>query len=402
MLGAKVEREVSDGFDLSNGVSVEIATASHRPIRGYSIAACLADELAFWPVETAAASDEDILAAVRPAMATIPGSKLICAAVPYAKRGALWGAYKKFYGQPDASVLVWQAATRTMNSTVPRSFIDRQFELDPVSAEAEYNAQFRSDIEAWIDRAAVEKVVMPGRRELAPMPSRFRHFGFVDPSGGGQDSYTMAIAHLEGETVVLDCLREVKPPLDPAVTTGELAKVARSYGLNTITGDRYGGQWPAEQWRLHGITFKFSEKSKSDLYGELLPLINAGRIELLDNTRLVNQLASLERRTVRGSGRDTIDHPVGPNYHDDVANVCAGVCATATRTPNGLATGTYGAGGSARILWGTGPDGRRNPPGPYNPTNAPPTPRLVPIGVEMPPDPFEQRNPTAGYLRGTF
>ena len=160
----------------------------------------------------------------------------------------------------------------------------------------------------------------------------------------------MAIAHLEGDTVVLDCLREVKPPLDPAVTTGELAKVARSYGLNTITGDRYGGQWPAEQWRLHGITFKFSEKSKSDLYGELLPRINAGRIELLDNPRLVNQLASLERRTVRGSGKDTIDHPVGPNYHDDVANVCAGVCATATRTPNSLALAAMATAARRRCL----------------------------------------------------
>ena len=116
-----VQRETSDAFDLTNAVTIEVATASHRTIRGYQIAACLCDEIAFWPTETAAASDEDILAAVRPAMATIPGSKLICASSPYAKRGALWGAYKRFYGQPDANVLVWQAATRTMNSTIRKA-----------------------------------------------------------------------------------------------------------------------------------------------------------------------------------------------------------------------------------------------------------------------------------------
>jgi len=37
---------------------------------------------------------------------------------------------------------------------------------------------------------------------------------------------------------------------------------------------------------------------------------------------LVNQLASLERRTSRG-GKETIDH--SPGAHDDVANVVAGV-----------------------------------------------------------------------------
>jgi hypothetical protein len=64
--------------------------------------------------------------------------------------------------------------------------------------------------------------------------------------------------------------------------------------------------------------------TKSELYGELLPLLNSGRIELLDNAKLVTQLASLERRTGRGA-RDSIDHAVG--QHDDVANAVAGACA---------------------------------------------------------------------------
>jgi hypothetical protein len=60
------------------------------------------------------------------------------------------------------------------------------------------------------------------------------------------------------------------------------------------------------------------------LYAELLPLMNSGRVELLDQPRLLAQLASLERRTAR-SGRDTIDHP--PGAHDDVANAAAGAIA---------------------------------------------------------------------------
>ena len=53
-------------------------------------------------------------------------------------------------------------------------------------------------------------------------------------------------------------------------------------------------------------------------------MINARRIELLDDPRLINQLCALERRTAR-SGRELIDHP--PGGHDDVVNTVAGVAA---------------------------------------------------------------------------
>jgi hypothetical protein len=62
---------------------------------------------------------------------------------------------------------------------------------------------------------------------------------------------------------------------------------------------------------------------KSDIYRDVLPLFNAGRAQLLDLKRLVNQLCSLERRTARG-GRDLIDHPQHPGAHDDLANAVCG------------------------------------------------------------------------------
>jgi hypothetical protein len=67
-------------------------------------------------------------------------------------------------------------------------------------------------------------------------------------------------------------------------------------------------------------------KPKSDLYRDLLPLLNSGRVELLDHPRLVTQLCGLERRTARG-GRDSVDHR--PGGHDDVANAVAGAVAQA-------------------------------------------------------------------------
>src|SRR5689334_10163551 len=73
-----------------------------------------------------------------------------------------------------------------------------------------------------------------------------------------------------------------------------------------------------------------AEKPKSELYRDLLPLINSGAVEILDNERLIAQLVSLERRTARG-GKESIDH--APGAHDDVANAVAGALVTAYKEP---------------------------------------------------------------------
>ena len=72
----------------------------------------------------------------------------------------------------------------------------------------------------------------------------------------------------------------------------------------------------------HGITLEHSDRSKSDLYLDALPRFMAKQIRLVENNRLLSQLAGLERRATRG-GRVIVDHP--PSGADDVANVVAGV-----------------------------------------------------------------------------
>ena len=89
-----------------------------------------------------------------------------------------------------------------------------------------------------------------------------------------------------------------------------------------IIGDKFAGEWPPARFAEHGIEFEQSARPKSDLYHDLLPLLNARRIELLNLPRLSAQLTGLERRTAR-SGKDSIDH--APGGHDDLVNAVAGV-----------------------------------------------------------------------------
>jgi hypothetical protein len=73
-----------------------------------------------------------------------------------------------------------------------------------------------------------------------------------------------------------------------------------------------------------------ADKTASDYYLELLPILNSGRAELLDHTRLVAQLCQLERSAAR-SGKENICHP--PNAHDDVINAAAIAMVSALAMP---------------------------------------------------------------------
>ena len=280
----------------------------------------ICDELAFWHTDGSANPDIEILNALRPAMATVPSALLVVISSPYARRGELWRAYRAHYGRDDDRVLVWQADTRTMNPTVPAAVITQAYAADAARAAAEYGAEFRRDIEAFVSQEAIDAVTEPGRRDLPPVAG-VAYAAFVDPSGGSQDAMTLAVSHPDGDRAILDGVWEVRPPFSPEAVVRTFAEILKTYGIARVRGDRYGGEWPREQFRKVGIEYEVCQPSKSDLYRELLPALNSRRVELLDQPRLLAQLGGLERRTSR-SGKDAIDH--APGGHDDLINAAAG------------------------------------------------------------------------------
>ena len=156
MLRAMVEDQTAEAITLTNRVVIEIHTASFRVTRGYSFAAVLADETAFWRNEDSTNPDVEIFRALRPGLASIPGAMLLNASSPYRRTGVLHEAYARHFGRDDARVLVWQAPTLAMNPTLDPSVVERAYEDDPVSASAEFGAEFRTDIADFISRAIVE------------------------------------------------------------------------------------------------------------------------------------------------------------------------------------------------------------------------------------------------------
>jgi hypothetical protein len=327
LLQTQVASETANGFDLISGTRVEILAGDYRTIRGYTLLAAIVDEICFFGLdsESKVRSDTELIRAILPGLATT-GGKLIAISSPYARRGWSYKQHQKCFGNDGASTLVWNAASRVMNETLPQKVVDQALADDLQAAKSEYLGEFRDDVSAFLPPELVEQLVVPGRKEL-PFDRRRTYWAFADVSGGRGDDAAMAICHRDDRTVVIDKLCRFRPPFNPHQVIRQMSDELKRWGLTRAIGDAYGAEFCSTTFAACGVQYLRCDKNKNVLYAELLPKICANEIELLDDPALVQQLASLERRT-RAGGRDIIDHP--PGGHDDLANVVAGVATLAT------------------------------------------------------------------------
>jgi hypothetical protein len=327
LLRGLVRNETADGVVLTTKAELSVLASNFRNVRGRSIACCVMDEVAFWRSETTANPDVETYQALVPSLATIPGSLLVGISTPYRRAGLLWQKHRDYFGQNDDDVLIVHGGSRLFNPTLPQAIIDDALKRDPAAARAEWEAQWRDDVSAFLSRELIESAVDRGVVVRAPEQGIDYH-AFADPSGGISDSLACAIAHRDADgRAILDCLHETVAPFDPAQATAAIAKVLKAYGVTRVVSDKYAAQWPVSEFSRNDITLEHSERDRSAIYADFLPLLTSGRARLLDNARLVAQCASLERRA-SPMGRDRIDHPVGA--HDDLANAASGACVLAS------------------------------------------------------------------------
>jgi hypothetical protein len=110
LLAPMIESELVESVTLKNGVVIEIHTGSIGAPRGRSFVAVLCDEIAFWKSEDAANPDVAVVGAVRPALATIPGSILLMAS--HMRSGACCGARSSGITSATAAARWYGAAHR--------------------------------------------------------------------------------------------------------------------------------------------------------------------------------------------------------------------------------------------------------------------------------------------------
>ena len=263
-LRGMVQDEAQDTILLRNRVQIEIASASFRSTRGYTYAAVLADEVAFWRSEESANPDVEILRALRPGLASIPGSVMLLASSPYGKKGVLYDSFRRYYGKDDAPVLVWKAATASMNPKLNPAIIAREYQEDPESARAEYGAEFRDDLADFISREAIDAITMRWKAELPPVPGvaydgilrSVRRIARCDDAGGRSPVKAEPdIGRRFGGPRRRSRSRRVGRRL--RVTAAAVRDQPRA------VSDRYGGEWPAARFAQHGIALEQSSAQRS-------------------------------------------------------------------------------------------------------------------------------------------
>ena len=143
---------------------------------------------------------------------------------------------------------------------------------------------------------------------------------------------TLGIGHQEaGARCVLDKLVIVKPPFNPEEVVTRFGETLSAYGLNRVTGDRYAAEWVASAFAKVGVRYEASDKDKSAIYVETMPLFSQQMVELLDVPQLETELRLLERKPRTGGKGDFVDHP--PRANDDAANAACGALWLASLRP---------------------------------------------------------------------
>jgi hypothetical protein len=325
-LAELVTDRTKETLTLSCQTDLEVQPANWRRSRGGTAIAIVLDECAFFHSgDDSANSDAEILVALKPSLATTGGPMLLTSS-PSTMEGVVYRTHKRHYGpQGDARMVVVQTDTRSLNPKLSQAVIDRAFEDDATAADAEFGGVFRQLSTAFLERSVVEKVTdtIDARLRLPEV----QYLAFGDPAGGtGRDSFTVAIGHnhLEQgrEIALLDALLEYRPPFDPDDVVRQAADTLKQWGISDVVADAYAAGWPISAFAKHGITLTHASLNKSEIYVHVVPLFTSGRVRLLNNQRMIDQLCAL-RRKVGSSGREIVDHP--RNSHDDLANSVCGV-----------------------------------------------------------------------------
>jgi len=374
MLRTLIVAETLESVTLSTGCVIEVHTSSYKSSRGYGYAVVVIDECAFLPTDDAAQPDTELVRAVTPGLARVPGSLLLCISSPYAKRGVLWSAFQKWHGVENAPVLCWQAPTRVMNPTIAQETVDEALADDPAAARSEWLAEFRDDLESFIDTETLERCVIPARVQCAPKLGMHYTVAFDAALGGtaSGDSFTACALHQEGDHMVIDHLIEVRPKFNPnAVIDRLVAELVQPYGATVVYSDRFAKDFVTDRLGLHGITHQPTQFDRSAAYINALPWFSSGRVELPDPAasvtaqRCLAQFRNLQRRT-GSTGKDSIDHPRSGN--DDLANVVALAISQA-------AAPQHGGGAATLVGFGSGDvESNTNLGPPRRPLETPPRP----------------------------
>jgi hypothetical protein len=356
LLKKEITNITADFIELKNGLSIGVAPANPKALRGYAVPVVGMDEVGMWYTDSESANpDYEIERAVKYAQGQFPFRKRLGTSTPWIKEGLLWKYHTaQTEGRnvpekervPYKGILALHASTAASgNPLITKDWLESEHARDPEAFERECLARFSDAISGFLNASLLSGAVDPGVVERAPSAAHF-YVAALDPAFR-KDAFGFTIVHHDKKRgIVQDVIRRWKAPsgsvLNPAEILNEMVPILQAFRIPVVYSDQYQLESLQQLAINNGFSIEgvdFTAKSKARIFGNLQQLVNQGRLRLLDpdkNTdarELVHELTILERRNLPGGGVQ-IAAPSGK--HDDMAAVTALAAYKATWMDQGV------------------------------------------------------------------
>lgn len=332
-----------DLISFVDNVSIRAMPLSGRSTRGPACSMLIFDESGHFQTGGESVGEgEAVYQALAPTVAQFGDrGHILFTSTPKLRLGLFWDQYRNGTAKPtdsryDPTLFVIQRATWEIspNPNLTREKLEKKFPGRPEYVATEYGADFMSAAGSFLN----PEDVYACQREGGTLPPQdgIRYACTIDPAFQ-RDNFAMAIAHKDGDLIVIDGVWAwSKPGYDTVLD--DVALTAKQYGVKHVRTDQFAGQAIIDGLQKRGITVEVAawknpniskntggtSENKWDAYSRLKGRLVSRRISLPRDDATASELVNLQQvTTVTGVIR--VEAPSGER--DDRASVLAALMA---------------------------------------------------------------------------
>lgn len=288
---------------VGRSVAFQVFAGSIAGVSGFTGIFVLADEVAKWiDADTGANPATEVLASVRPTMATQPNARIVLISSPM---GMLDAHYDAFEAGDSDFQLVAYAPTWEANPTLTEADT-RALEPDEATWLREYAAipQAESE-EALLGEMLIDRATREAPLDLPREPGHY-YAATIDPATRG-NAWTLVVATRGPDRVRRIVLTREwtgtrAVPLVPSEVFGEIRSLLKPYGLTWLTSDQFAGDALKDIARQAGLTLTlepWSAPSKREAYEGLRSMLLDEELELPPDPAVKTDLLGIRKRLTR-------------------------------------------------------------------------------------------------------
>ena len=295
-VGRRKDKPTKHYMKLKNGTRIHCLPTgrSGYGIRGYTIDLLIADEAAFIP--------EEVWIAVMPMLATTQGN-IILLSTPYGKQGYFYECFD------DKDYTTWAVSSEDCGR-ISKTFLEKQREkMTKMQYAQEFKGEFLEELTQMFSSELIDKCMTINNQLQSKINLEGEYYLGVDVARYGGDENAFVIVEFLKKEKIKIVYVETTSNISTADTIERIIDMQEQFRFSKIFIDDGGLGGPVydilyERYKRTIVGINNSSRSinggrkkrilKHDLYGNLLRLMEQGKIEMLKHTDLKRSLRSIQ------------------------------------------------------------------------------------------------------------